>query len=78
MFTIRTQQQVLTCSSYVLAWTRLGPESNVYLKKKKIKFFFFIFYLGKEGKANKQIKNQSKEDRKGQVHSKGEICHNYK
>lgn len=78
MFTIRTQQQVLTWNSYVLAWTSLGPECNVYLKKKKVKSSFLILYLGEGGKANKQIKNQSKEDRRAQVDSKGEICHNYK
>lgn len=55
----------------------LGPERNVYFKK-KVKSSFLILYLGKGGKANKQIKNQSKEDRRAQVHSKGEICHNYK
>lgn len=44
MFTIRAQQQVLTWS-YVLAWTSLGPEHKIYIKKKKnLKFFFGLVF----------------------------------
>lgn len=51
---------------------------NVMYILKKVKSSFLISYLGKGRKANKQIKNQRKEDRRAQFHSKGEICHNYK
>lgn len=47
-------------------------------KKIMLKVLFMILYLGKGGKANKQIKNQGKEDGRAQVHPKGEIYHNYR
>lgn len=49
VFTTRTQEQVLTQSSYVLVWTNLGPEYNVHFKK-NLKVLFLILYLVKEEK----------------------------
>lgn len=69
VFTIRTQEQVLTRSSYVLVCTSLGPEHNVYFKK-KLKVLFLILYLVKEEKQKKEIKNQSNEDRRVEIHLK--------
>lgn len=70
VFTSRTQEQVLIWSSYVLVWTSLGPEHNIYFKK-KVENSFFNIVFSKGGKAKKQqIKNQSNKDRRVDIHLK--------